>query len=133
MLANERQMRRGIRLSFAAALMQSVVAVVFVEVAAAVLGLSSMVMGTAVSWMETASYGLVMLLGLWLIARKLFGWGHSHSHKAESAPHTDMHAVARAHMGTDRHALRAEPGTSFQFRQGSDAGGAARCPWTAAG
>ncbi len=118
MLANERQMRRGIGLSFAAALMQSVVAVVFVGVAAAVLGLSSVVMGTAVSWMETASYGLVTLLGLWLIARKVFGWGHSHSHET-SAPHKDMHAVARAHLGTDRHALRAEPGTSFQFGRSS--------------
>src|SRR5690606_40239699 len=26
------------------------------------------------------SYGLVALLGLWLVARKVFGFGHSHSH-----------------------------------------------------
>jgi nickel/cobalt transporter (NicO) family protein len=80
LLANERQVRRGIGLSFAAAFMQSAVAIVFVGVAAAILGLSSVAMGAMVGWVEIAAYSLVMLLGLWLIARKLFGWGHSHAH-----------------------------------------------------
>lgn len=82
MLANERQARRGIGLSFAAALMQSLVAIVFVGIAAAILGLSSVAMGAMVGWVEITAYGLVALLGLWLIARKLFGWGHSHRHEA---------------------------------------------------
>ncbi len=93
MLANERQLRRGVALSFAAALMQSVVAVVFVGVAAAILGLSSVAMGTAVGWIETTSYGLVALLGLWLIGRKLFGWGHSHKYDLK-----DLRAKPRAHL-----------------------------------
>ena len=92
MLANERQVRRGIGLSFAAAFMQSSVAIVFVGVAAAILGLSSVAMGAMVGWVEIAAYSLVALLGLWLIARKLFGWGHSHAHE-------DTHE----HGGRDAH------------------------------
>ncbi len=115
MLANERQVRRGIGLSFAAAMMQSLVAVVFVGVAAAILGLSSVAMGTAVGWIEKASYGLVALLGLWLIARKLFGWGHSHDHGP------DLTAKAHQHLHADEaptHALLNARGPSFNFRTG---------------
>ena len=127
MLANERQVRRGIVLSFAAALMQSVVAVVFIGVAVALLGLSSIAMGTAVGWMETASYGFVALLGLWLIARKVFGWGHGHHHEApKDVRKKDMQAVARAHLGSDGHALRAAPGSSFQFQPALQPAGVAR-------
>ena len=64
MLANERQARRGIRLSVMAAMLQSVVAIVFVGVAAALLGLSATVMDLAVGWIEIAAYGLLTLLGL---------------------------------------------------------------------
>lgn len=116
MLANERQVRRGIGLSFAAAMMQSLVAVVFVGVAAAILGLSSVAMNHAVGWIEKASYGLVALLGLWLIARKLFGWGgHSHDHEP------DLTAKAHQHLHADeapKHALLSERGPSFNFRTG---------------
>jgi len=118
LLANERQVRRGIGLSFAAAMMQSTVAVVFVGVAAAILGLSSIAMGNAVWWIEKASYGLVALLGLWLIARKLFGWGgHAHHHEASKI---DLAAKARQHLHADagpaRHALLAGEGERFAFR-----------------
>lgn len=116
MLANERQVRRGIGLSFAAAMMQSLVAVVFVGVAAAILGLSSVAMGHAVSWIEKLSYGLVALLGLWLIARKLFGWGgHSHDHGP------DLTAKAHQHLHSEeapKHALLSERGQGFAFRSG---------------
>lgn len=114
MLANERQVRRGIGLSFAAAMMQSLVAVVFVGVAAAILGLSSVAMGTAVGWIEKASYGMVALLGLWLVARKLFGWGgHSHDHGP------DLTAKAHQHLHADEapmHALLNDRGQNFAFR-----------------
>ena len=44
-LANERQLRRGVMLSFLSAMLQSVVAVVFVGIAAAGLALTSTAMG----------------------------------------------------------------------------------------
>ncbi len=100
MLANERQVLRGVLLSFAAALVQSAVAVVFVGVAAALLGLSSLAMGTAVNWIERVSYALVALLGLWLLARRLLGLGHRHD---EHPVLRDAHGrtAADPHFGHD--------------------------------
>ena len=80
MLANETQLRRGIRLSIISALVQSVVAIVLVLVAAGVLGMTSLAMGNAANWIGIGSYALIALLGLWLVVRKLLGQGHDHGH-----------------------------------------------------
>ncbi|UJW86835.1 HoxN/HupN/NixA family nickel/cobalt transporter [Devosia sp. SL43] len=93
-LANETQLRRGVTLSVLSALLQSVVAVVFVLIAAVLLGMTSVAMGDAANWIGIASYAMVALLGLWLIARKIFGWGHSHHHD-------DMAQKARGHLHDD--------------------------------
>ncbi len=79
-LANERQLRRGIWLSFLSAMMQSAVAIVFVLVLAGILRLTSTAMGDAAYWVGLLSYALVALLGLWLVIRKIFGLGHRHDH-----------------------------------------------------
>lgn len=78
-MASERQLRRGILLSLAAAMLQSLVAIAFVLVAALVLKATSLAMSEAANWIGIGSYALVMLLGVWLVARKLFGWGHHHA------------------------------------------------------
>lgn len=91
-LASERQLRRGILLSFLSAMIQSLVAIGLVLIAAGVLNLTATAMGEIANWIGIASYGLVALLGLWLIARKLFGWGHAHDH-----------GVRPAHVGADAH------------------------------
>jgi len=118
MLANERQMRRGILLSFGSGLLQAVVAVALVGVAAAILQLSTSAMDLAVIWIERGAYALMVLLGLWLVARKLFGWGHRHE-----APDLEAVAHARLHEGEGRHALLAERGQAFQFRAATAAAG----------
>lgn len=79
-LANERQLRQGIAMSALSALLQSLVAIGFVLVLAGVLQMTSTAMGDAAYWVGVLSYALVALLGLWLIARKIFGWGHQHHH-----------------------------------------------------
>jgi nickel/cobalt transporter (NicO) family protein len=91
MLANETQVRRGITLSVISAMIQSLVAVVFVLVAAGVLGMTSMAMGDAANWIGIVSYAMVALLGLWLIARKVFGWGHRHGHGDDLAEKAHAH------------------------------------------
>jgi nickel/cobalt exporter len=96
MLANETQVRRGIRLSVISAMIQSAVAVAFVLVAASILGLTSMAMDVAANWIGIISYSMVALLGLWLIVRKVFNLGHRHAH----APN-NMAAKARSHLRDD--------------------------------
>ncbi|MFT6657146.1 DUF1007 family protein [Maritalea sp.] len=91
MVANESELRQGILLSFATALMQSVVAVVFVLVAASVLRLTSFAMSDAAHWMAVTSYALVMMLGLWLIWRKLSKQNHHAHHDHEHDEGCDGH------------------------------------------
>ena len=98
-LANEAQARRGVLLSIISAMIQSAVAVLFVLVAAGILGMTSIAMGNAANWIGIVSYGMVALLGVWLIARKLFGWGHSHHHHHAD----DMAQKAHAHLHEDEH------------------------------
>ncbi|MDB5613327.1 MAG: hypothetical protein JWQ22_980 [Devosia sp.] len=98
MLANETQLRRGVMLSAISALLQSVVAIVFVMIAAGVLGMTSIAMGDMANWIGIASYALVALLGLWLVARKVYGWGHSHQH--EDMAHK-AHGHLHGHEGHD--------------------------------
>ena len=59
-LANEAQVRRGVFLSFLAAMLQSLVAIGFVLVAASLLGMTAMAMSNAANWIGVLSYGLVM-------------------------------------------------------------------------
>src|SRR5690606_29741392 len=83
------------------------VAVGFVLVAASVLDLTRAAMNLALDWVALSSYGLVMLLGLWLIARKLLGLGHGHALAAaegQAHPHHD-HAHAHAHHHAHAHAV----------------------------
>ena len=109
MLANETQLRRGVTLSVISALLQSLVAIVFVMIAAGVLGMTSIAMGDVANWIGIASYAMVALLGLWLVARKVFGWGHQHhhkdmAHKAHGHLHAhDGHGHDHAHHGHDDH------------------------------
>lgn len=69
LLANDETWRRGVTLSFASALVQSLTAVLIVGVAAILLGATAKMMGDAVRAIEIASYGLIVLLGarmLWV-------------------------------------------------------------------
>jgi ABC-type nickel/cobalt efflux system permease component RcnA/ABC-type uncharacterized transport system substrate-binding protein len=90
-LANETQLRRGVLLSVLSAMLQSLVAVVFVLIAAGVLGMTSIAMGDAANWIGIASYALVALLGLWLVARKVFGWGEHHHQDMAHKAHEHLH------------------------------------------
>ena len=106
MLASESQARRGISLSIISAMLQSVVAVVFVLVAAGALRMTSLAMSDAANWIGIASYAMVALLGLWLIARKVFGWGHSHHHHGadlSQKAHDHLHETDHHHHDHDHH------------------------------
>ncbi len=67
LVANEETWVRGVALSFLSALMQSIVAIVVVGIAAVLLHASAGTMNSAVNWIETASYLLIIVVGLRLL------------------------------------------------------------------
>lgn len=70
LLATGETLRRGIAISFASAMAQAVTAVAVVGVLAVLLGATSQAMGVAAWWLEAASYGLIVLLGIGLLFRR---------------------------------------------------------------
>jgi len=114
LVANEETWRRGVALSFAAALLQATTAVVLVAVAALVIGATAKMMGDTVRIIEIVSYSLIALLGarlVWVKGRDFLhalnaarsepapaGCGqHTHSHEShDNAHHHDHH-----HHGDD--------------------------------
>jgi nickel/cobalt transporter (NicO) family protein len=67
MVANEETWTRGVVLSFASALLQALVAVVLVGVAAALLNATASTMGRAVNAIEIVSYSLIIVIGVRLL------------------------------------------------------------------
>ena len=116
-LANEAQVRRGIGLSFLAAMLQSLVAIAFVLIAATLLGMTAMAMSDAANIIGLISYALIALLGLWLIVRKVFRLGHQHHDHGHAHPPalTDRQLLARRHLGARPHALSAAPPPLTRF------------------
>ena len=72
--------KRGIALSFMAAFVQAVSAVVIVGVAALIFHVTAVTMTAATDWFEILSYALVAAVGAWLLWAKTFGGGHHHHH-----------------------------------------------------
>jgi nickel/cobalt transporter (NicO) family protein len=66
-VANDETWTRGVVLSFASALLQALVAVVVVGIAAVLLSASAATMGRAVNAIEIVSYSLIILIGLRLL------------------------------------------------------------------
>ena len=67
LVANEETWRRGVVLSFASAMIQALVAVALVGIAAVLLNATAATMLSAVNVIETASYALIILIGLRLL------------------------------------------------------------------
>jgi nickel/cobalt exporter len=70
LVANNETWRRGVVLSFASALVQALVAIAVVGIAAVLLGATAKAMGDTVRWIEVASYLLIIALGLRLLWAK---------------------------------------------------------------
>ncbi len=106
MIANEETWKRGVVLSFASALLQALVAVVFVGIAAAFLNATASTMKSAVDWIEIVSYALIVLIGLrllWVKGRALIAEARRlHSPKTVGAAATPAHAL-HAHHDHDGH------------------------------
>jgi ABC-type nickel/cobalt efflux system permease component RcnA len=91
LVANEETWRRGIVLSFASALLQALVAVTIVGIAAALLNATAGQMCSAERVIEIVSYALIALVGVRLIWVK--GRGFLHAARGLARP---LHAVGAA-------------------------------------
>jgi nickel/cobalt transporter (NicO) family protein len=69
-VANDETWMRGVVLSFASALLQALVAVMVVGIAAALLSATAATMGRAVNVIEIVSYSLIIFIGLRLLWMK---------------------------------------------------------------
>jgi nickel/cobalt exporter len=104
-LANARTLKRGITVSFMAAFVQAMSAIAVVAVLAMLVQATSLEIRKTEAWLETASWGLIALLGAWLLwtrvtplfARRTAAAmpahthasaaGHGHAHHASAQPH----------------------------------------------
>jgi nickel/cobalt exporter len=95
MVANEETWMRGVVLSFASALLQALVAIVVVGIAAGLLNGTAATMNRAVNAIEIASYSLIVLIGLrllWVKGRAFIAALHSlHRPAAVGAAVTPVH------------------------------------------
>jgi len=85
-LASGDSVKRGVAISFAAAFVQAISAIVIVGVATLIIGATAQQMTGVTNWVEIASYAAIVLLGLWLLWSKTFGGGHHHHHHHHHLP-----------------------------------------------
>jgi nickel/cobalt transporter (NicO) family protein len=81
LLVQRQTARRGIVISFTAALMQGLVAIAVVLVAAVILRATAIGMTQTTDWFLIFSYALITAVGAWLLWSKLTGRGHHHAHE----------------------------------------------------
>jgi len=95
LVANEETWKRGVTLSFLSAMLQALVAVVLVGIAAALLGATATTMKRAVDWIEIVSYALIAAIGARLLWVK--GKGFLREWAALRAPKSVGAAATQAH------------------------------------
>ncbi|MEO3431276.1 nickel/cobalt transporter [Pelagibius sp. CAU 1746] len=112
LLANESAVRRGVLLAFLASLVQGLSAVLLVGLLAALLGLAGVQVTRSVSYLESASYALVALIGAWMLWSQLRG-GHRHHHHH----HGDTADAACGHGHVPDPALLSAPAATAGARR----------------
>ena len=90
-LANERTMRRGVFLSFLAALIQALSAIAVVGVLAVALNATSMTIKSTEHWVETLSWALVAAIGAWMLSGQIKTYLASRKSTSNAHAHTLHH------------------------------------------
>jgi nickel/cobalt transporter (NicO) family protein len=119
LLANEETWRRGVTLSFASAVLQSLAAIAIVAIAAVLIGATAKMMGDTVRDIEIVSYTLIIIVGarlVWVKGRSFLATlraVRAASEAAEAAEagscphHTHAHGCVHVHDGP--HAVSRPP------------------------
>ncbi|MDH0735258.1 nickel/cobalt transporter [Achromobacter spanius] len=110
-VANRQTARNGALLALASALIQALVAIAMVAVLALMFNATAATMNQATRWLELASYGLVTLLGAWLVWIKavrpllrrrrephVAADAHQHHHHHHHHHHDDDCGCGHAHV-----------------------------------
>jgi nickel/cobalt exporter len=101
LVANDETWRRGVTLSFASAILQALVAIAVVGVAAVLLGATAKTMSDTVRWIEIVSYALIAAMGARLLWVK--GGAFVREYRAMRAPKSVGAAATQHHHGHDHH------------------------------
>jgi ABC-type nickel/cobalt efflux system permease component RcnA len=131
--------KRGVALSFLAAFVQAVSAVLLVGIAAMILHVTAVTMTAATDWFEILSYALIAAVGAWLLWAKTFGGDHhhhviadtsgNHGPALEHAHHLPEHYYGHEHHHDHSHDHEAHHHAHEEHEHHHDAGRAsARSP-----
>lgn len=116
LIADNATWKRGALLAIISALVQALVAIAVVGIAAVLLGATARTMSNAVRWIEIGAYSLIIVFGLYLFWRKarsfLAAWRtnpdahaqHEHHHNhAHDHDHGHMHSHDHGHEHQHAH------------------------------
>ncbi len=137
LVADNATWKRGALLAIISALVQALVAIAVVGIAAVLLGATARTMSATVRWIEIAAYSLIIVFGLYLLWKKgralLAAWrgkteahDHHHGHDHHHAHHHHHEAAHdHAHCGHSHGPEPAELKGDDWFRRGMIAAAAA--------
>ena len=113
-LANRETVRNGAILAFASSLVQALVAIAMVGIAAGVLNVTGAVLNEVTAWLELGAYALLTALGIWLVYKHIakpimtrlwhqghrhdHGHDHDHTHGHDHHHHDDACGCGHVHM-----------------------------------
>ena len=109
LLADEREVKRGILIAFLSAFAQAVTAIVTVGLLAVIIGLTHRGTADAVPIIERASFVLIAAVGAWLLWRAIREGRHHHAHSHHPHDHGGHTHDGHDHAGHD-HAHMPTPG-----------------------
>lgn len=103
-LANRETVRNGAILAFVSALIQALVAIAMVGIAAGILNVTGAVLNEVTAWLELGAYALLTVLGVWLvykhIVKPVLAWltrARSHEHHGHHHDHDHDHGHGHGH------------------------------------
>jgi nickel/cobalt transporter (NicO) family protein len=105
LLVSRQTVKRGIVISFAAAVLQGLTAIAIVLIAAVLLRVTAVQMTRVTDWFEIVSFAAIAVVGAWLLWAKITGRGHHHHHHHDDHHdhdhHDHKHAAADVHACSD--------------------------------